>query len=83
MQTREGPQSPVGRGRWGGALLQARFKPAIYAMTVDVGNHYATLPPIPFIPVRRCNNRYKCAYLVGRGGGGGDRNGRRVACPLC
>ena len=47
MEKREGPQSPVGRGRWGGALLQAGFEPAIYATTVDDGNHYATLPPIP------------------------------------
>ena len=38
MQKREGPQSPVGRGRWGGALLQARFEPAIYAMTVDASS---------------------------------------------
>ena len=59
MQTREGPQSPVGRGRWGGALLQAGFEPAIYAMTVNIGNHYATLPPIPFSPAQRCNNRYQ------------------------
>ena len=59
MQKPEGPQSPVGRGRWWGALLQAGFEPAIYAMTADDGNHYATLPPIPFSPVRRCNNRYQ------------------------
>ena len=43
---REGPQSPVGRGRWGGALLQAGFEPAIYVTTVDDVNHYTTLPPI-------------------------------------
>ena len=59
MQKREGPQSPVGRGQWVGALLQAGFEPAIYAMTADVGYHYATLPPIPVSPVRRCNNRYQ------------------------
>ena len=43
---REGPQSPVGRGRWGGALLQAGFEPAIYVTTSDDVNHYTTLPPI-------------------------------------
>ena len=59
MQKREGSESPVGQGRWGGALLQAGFEPAIYAMAVNVGNHYATLPPIPFSPVRRRNNRYQ------------------------
>ena len=46
MEKREGPQSPVGRGRWGGALLQAGFEPAIYATTADDVNHYTTLPPI-------------------------------------
>ena len=45
---REGPQSPVMWGRWRGALLQAGFEPAIYATTVDDGNHYATLPPISY-----------------------------------
>ena len=43
---REGPQSPVGRGRWGGALLQAGFEPANYVTTADDVNHYTTLPPI-------------------------------------
>ena len=57
-QKREGPQSPVGRGRWGGALLQAGFEPAIYAVTDNVGYHYATLPPLPFSPVHSRNNRY-------------------------
>ena len=47
MEKREGPQSPVGRGRWGGALLQAGFEPAIYATTVDDGNHYLLDPPLP------------------------------------
>ena len=45
---REGPQDPVRRGRWRGALLQAGFEPAIYATTLDDGNHYATLPPISY-----------------------------------
>ena len=53
MQKREGPQSPIERGRWRGALLQAGFEPAIYALRADVGNHYATVPPIPFSPVQR------------------------------
>ena len=57
MQKREGPQSPVKRGRWGGALLQTGFKLAIYAMTADDGNHYATLPPIPLSPVQRYNDK--------------------------
>ena len=54
---REGPRSPVGRGRWEGALLQAGFEPAIYATTANDGNHYATLPPLSHCPVRRHSNR--------------------------
>ena len=57
MQKREGPQSPVRRGRWEGALLRAGFEPAIYAITTDDGNHYATLPPIPLSPVLRYNDK--------------------------
>ena len=79
LKKRDGPQSPVGRGRRGGALLQAGFEPAIYAMTLEDGYHYASLPTIPFSPVRRRIKRslpmiplsFSPALLHGMSGGVG------------
>ena len=46
---REGPQSPVGRGWWGGALLQAGLEPANYVTTADREPLYHTASHTIFV----------------------------------